>query len=132
MPLRWATQREIVRGIPLTPRILPGHDESSSLSKETHMVRYVLLLNWTDQGVRNVDKTLERVAATRKAFAKTGAKLNELLWCLGPYDMIAQAEAPDDETMTALSVGLAKLGNVRTITCRVFDEEAMKTILGKV
>ena len=95
------------------------------------MARYVILLNWTDQGVKNADKTIDRAAAAKQAFEKAGGRLSEVLWCLGPYDMVCQAEAPDDETITALSLGLARLGNVKTTTLRAFTEGEMQKIIKK-
>jgi uncharacterized protein with GYD domain len=95
------------------------------------MARYVMLLNWTEQGVKNADKTVDRAAAAKQAFEKAGGKLTEILWCLGQYDMVCQCEAPDDETMTALALGLAKLGNVKTTTLRAFGESEMQKIIRK-
>jgi uncharacterized protein with GYD domain len=95
------------------------------------MARYVVLLKWTDQGVKNADKTIERATAGKQAFEKGGGRLTEILWCLGPYDMICQCEAPDDETMTALALGLAKQGNVKTTTLRAFTENDMQKIIKK-
>jgi uncharacterized protein with GYD domain len=96
------------------------------------MARYVLLLNWTDQGIRNAEKTVDRAGAARQAFEKLGARMTDLVWCLGPYDLVAMAEAPDDETLTAAAVGLAKLGNVRTLTLRAFNDAEMKKILQRI
>jgi uncharacterized protein with GYD domain len=42
------------------------------------------------------------------------------------------AEAPDDETITALSIGVSSLGNVKTLTMRAFDEADMRKVLQKV
>jgi uncharacterized protein with GYD domain len=96
------------------------------------MARYILLLNWTDQGIRNVQDTVKRGAAARQAFEKAGARMTDVAWTLGPYDLVVGAEAPDDETMTAVSIGLARLGNVRTTTLRAFGESDMQKILQKV
>jgi uncharacterized protein with GYD domain len=96
------------------------------------MARYILLLNWTDQGIRDVQDTVKRAAAARQLFEKAGAKLTDVVWTLGRYDLALAVEAPDDETMTAASIALAKLGNVRTETLRAFGESEMQKILQKV
>ena len=41
-------------------------------------------------------------------------------------------DAPDEMTMTALSMSLGSLGNVRTQTLRAFSEAEMQTILHKM
>jgi uncharacterized protein with GYD domain len=46
--------------------------------------------------------------------------------------MVATLEAPDVETITALSLSVGRLGNVRTETLRAFDKGGMETMLKKV
>jgi uncharacterized protein with GYD domain len=91
-----------------------------------------MLLNWTDQGVRNAKETVKRAAAARQAFEKAGAKISQVLWTLGSHDLLLIVEAPDDQTITALGIQLAMHGNVRTSTLRAFDEREMEQILSKV
>ena len=95
------------------------------------MARYFLLLNWTDQGVKNAKDTITRAAAARQLFEKAGARITDCAWTLGQYDLIISAEAPDDETITALGISIGKLGNVRTQTLRAFGESEMQKILQK-
>ena len=96
------------------------------------MARYVLLLKWTEQGIKNVKDTVKRAASARQAFEKAGARMGECVWTLGPYDLVLMAEAPDDETITAIAISLGKLGNVTTTTMRAFNETEMQKILSKV
>jgi uncharacterized protein with GYD domain len=96
------------------------------------MARYVVLLNWTEQGVKNYKDTISRANAARQAFEKKGARITDFVWTLGPYDLVLMAEAPDDETITALSIGVSSLGNVKTLTMRAFDEADMRKVLQKV
>jgi uncharacterized protein with GYD domain len=55
-----------------------------------------------------------------------------MYWMLGPYDVIAICEAPDDEAATALSLSVCSRGNVRSESLRAFSFAEMKTILGKM
>ena len=96
------------------------------------MARYVLLLKWTEQGIKNVKDTVKRASDAKAYFEKAKAKMVDCVWTLGPYDLVIKADAPDDETITALAIGLGKLGNVTTTTMRAFDEGEMGKILQKV
>jgi uncharacterized protein with GYD domain len=58
--------------------------------------------------------------------------MKESYWTLGAFDVVAVFEAPDDETMTAFSLSVAKLGNVKTQTLRAFSAKDMGNILGKM
>ncbi|MFE4329269.1 GYD domain-containing protein [Streptomyces sp. NPDC056831] len=95
------------------------------------MLTYVALLNWTDQGIQNYRDTAQRADAFGAAVQKLGAKLLNIYWTVGPYDLVAVVEAPDDETATAALLQLGGAGNVRTTTLRAFDQEEMDRIIGK-
>ena len=93
------------------------------------MATYIALLQYTDKGISNVKDTAQRAAAAKDAAAKMGVKFNELFWTLGHYDLAILAEAPDDETMTAVMLKLASLGNVKSQTIRAFRSKEMEAIL---
>jgi uncharacterized protein with GYD domain len=95
------------------------------------MATYIALLQFTDQGIRNVKDTTKRAAAATDAAAKMGVKFTNLFWTLGSYDLVIVAEAPDEETMTALMLKLAALGNVKSQTLRAFRAAEMDAILKK-
>jgi len=62
---------------------------------------------------------------------KFGGSLKEIYWTIGPYDVVAVSEAPDDESATAFALALASQGNVRTTTLRAFDADEMRGIIAK-
>ena len=96
------------------------------------MPHYVLLVNWTDQGIRNVKETVHRVEAADALQQKHGLNLEQLYWTVGPYDIVAFGEAPDDESVSAFALELGSGGNVRTTTLRAYDQEEMSSILGRL
>jgi uncharacterized protein with GYD domain len=96
------------------------------------MAMYVVLANFTDQGVQNVKDTAKRADAFKELAKSRGATVKEIYWTLGQYDIVATVEAPDDTVITALGLTLAKAGNVRTQTLRAFSAADMGAILSKV
>ena len=64
---------------------------------------YVALVNWTDRGIRTVSSAVERAGKGAEIAKKHGAKFLEHYWTNGPYDVVAIVEAPDDESVTAVS-----------------------------
>ena len=96
------------------------------------MPRYVVLVNWTDQGVRNVKQTLQHTDSGGELAEKHGLKLERAYWTVGPYDMITVFEAPDDEALSAHLLEIGSLGNLRTTTLRAYDEEEMSGILQRL
>ncbi len=96
------------------------------------MSTYIMLFNYTDQGLRNVKKSSSRVDAARKAAEELGGKLGDLYLTMGAYDLVAISEFPDDATAATFVLRLGVLGNVRTTTVKAFPENAYRKILEAV
>ncbi len=96
------------------------------------MPTYVSLFNWTDQGIRNVRDTVQRYERTQELQDKHGVRLQGTYWTVGPYDIVAIAEAPDTESVTAFLLELASAGNLRTTTLRAYDREEMSGIIERM
>jgi len=96
------------------------------------MATYVVLVNFTDQGIRNVKDTKKRAEAFREMAKKVGVTVKETYWTLGQYDVVATLEAPDAATVTALSLSVGAMGNVRTQTLPAFSADEIGGILGKM
>ena len=96
------------------------------------MPRYVVLVNWTDQGIRNVKDTIERTDSGGEIAQKHGLKLEQAYWTVGAYDMACIFEAPDEEAIAAHLLEIGSLGSVRTTTLRAYDEEQMSGILQRL
>ena len=93
------------------------------------MARYITLMNWTDQGVKNFADTVDRADAARTALAAKGLEIKEIYWTVGSYDVVAIVEAGDDETAVASLLGLAAQGNLRTTTMRAFSGDEFRGII---
>jgi uncharacterized protein with GYD domain len=96
------------------------------------MANYVMLANFTDQGIRNVKDTVKRAEAFKEMAKAADVTVKDLYWTLGQFDIVCTAEANDEMTVTALGLSLAKAGNIRTQTLRAFGASDMTKILGKV
>ena len=96
------------------------------------MAIYVMLGNFTDQGIKNVKDTTMRADALRDLSEREGVTVKEVLWCLGQYDLLAIVDAPDEETISALTLSVASLGNIRSQTLRAFSSDDMNGILRKM
>jgi len=92
---------------------------------------YIVLANLTDQGARTMEDLRRRLENARATFRAHGVELKEIYFAMGQYDYVVIANAPDDETMTRVSLAVSGQGNVRTNTFRVFTEsEALGLVEG--
>ena len=96
------------------------------------MASYISLLQFTEQGSRNIKHTTTRFGAAIADAEKMGAKISDAFWTMGAYDIVLIIDAPDDETVSAFATKLGSLGNVKTQTMRAFRREEMKSILAKI
>jgi len=96
------------------------------------MANYVILINWTAQGVASGQESLDRAGKAASKLRKLGGKMKTTLWTIGPYDAVSIVEAPDDETVTAFCLAIGAEGNVRTTTLRAFDKAEMAAIFSKL
>ena len=96
------------------------------------MATYVILANWTDQGIRNVKDTIQRAQNFRAQCEQRGIKVLSFHWTQGRYDNIVVLEAPDEQTAMASLFASCQMGYIRTETLRAFSEADMGAILQKL
>ena len=96
------------------------------------MASYVCLIQFQDQGIRNIQDTVKRGDAAIAEAKKMGMKVVEEYWTMGAYDAVIVMEAPDDETMSAFILKIGSLGNVKGQTLRAFRRDEMEGILAKI
>jgi uncharacterized protein with GYD domain len=94
------------------------------------MVRFIQLVNWTEQGVKSVKDSPKRLDGARAAAKKMGVEIREFYMTIGSSDMVVISDAPDDATMAKFTLTLAMGGNVRTTTLKAFSEDDYRKIIG--
>lgn len=96
------------------------------------MTTYIMLLNWTDQGARNLRDSPSRLDTAKQALKDMGGEFRAFFMTMGTYDMVLVCEAPDDAVQARFCLQLAMLGNVRTETLKAFPEAAYREIIRSV
>lgn len=94
------------------------------------MTTYVLLLNWTELGIRNVRESPKRLDAARRQLEEMGGSFKDFYLTMGEHDMVAICEAPDDAIAARFAITLGMNGNVRTRTLKAFPEAAYRELIG--
>jgi len=85
------------------------------------MATYIALLDFTDQGIRNLEDSPHRADAFNAFAEKAGVRIVGQYWTIGSHDGVLILEAPSEEQAVSVLMHLAGSGNVRTTTLRAFD-----------
>lgn len=96
------------------------------------MTTYIMLANWTDQGVRAVKDSPRRLDAAKKALKDMGGEFKAVFLTMGDYDLVALYEAPDDAVAARFTIQLGMAGNIRTRTLKAFPEAAYREIVNSL
>ena len=96
------------------------------------MTTYIMLLNWTEQGARNLRDAPKRLDASRKMLEEMGGSLRDVYLTMGECDLVAICEAPDDAVMARFCLKLGMTGDVRSRTMKAFPEQAYRELVGTI
>ena len=96
------------------------------------MATYVVLANWTEQGILKVKDSPSRLDAAKKALKELGGEFKLFFLTMGDYDMVAIYEAPDDTVAARFNLQLGMLGNIRTRTLKAFPEANYREVINSL
>ncbi len=96
------------------------------------MSTYVILADYTDQGIRNVKDSPARLGAAQALIKELGGEMKQFYLTMGAHDIVVITEMPSDEAAAKLALKLGSLGNVRTTTMKAFSESEFRTIISEL
>lgn len=93
------------------------------------MATYLMLFSFTQQGIEKIKQLSVRGEAAKKMISQMGGEVQAYYMVMGSeFDTLFILKAPNEEMVAEMALAIAKLGNVRTRTHRLFNEEE----LGKI
>jgi uncharacterized protein with GYD domain len=96
------------------------------------MERYVVLMKFTDQGIKDIKNGPKRVDMAAKGLEAMGGKLVDFYLVMGEYDYVVIGDVPSTEVGTAFILALGAAGNVKTTTLRAFNKKEFAEIIKKM
>ena len=101
----------------------------SCQEEESLMPTFIISMNWTEQGFRNLKDAPKRAAAARELGKKMGVDIKHLYLTSGKTDLIAIVETASGDNVAKFCMVVGGQGNVHTNTVRAWPEaEYMKMI----
>ena len=96
------------------------------------MATYIVLANWSPQGIVKVKDSPERTEKGRQLIKSMGGELKAFYLVMGQYDHVWVVEAPDDETMARICLTIGSQANVRTVTMRAWTEDEYRKLCAEL
>lgn len=93
------------------------------------MVTAVMLLNWTDHGIKNVKESPKRLDGVKKLAKDIGGEVKAFYMTLGVYDLVLIVDMPNNDKLASFGLKLGSLGNVRSTTLKAFPEDDYRRII---
>lgn len=95
------------------------------------MATYIMLSTLTDEGRKTVKMRPERIKEVNREIEKMGVTIKAQYAVLGPYDFVNIVEAPDNETISKVSIELGSRGTIQLITLSAIPIETFEEKLRK-
>lgn len=114
-----------------SPRATKSIIKASLLSLAA-LPHYIILFNFTDQGIRNVKDTIKRAENYKAAVEDAGGRVIKEYYTFGKHDIVTIVEAPNDEAIMSVLLSTGKLGNTRSETLKAFPLSQAAEIIEKL
>ena len=93
------------------------------------METYIILGNYTQEGVSKIKESPARIEAARKAVEAAGGKFLSWHLTMGQYDFVVITEAPDAKKAASVLLAIGAQGATRTETMRALTEDEFKELV---
>jgi uncharacterized protein with GYD domain len=95
------------------------------------MPHYIVLGNYTEQGIRSAKDSVKRDEDARRMIEQAGGRM-QLYYTLGEYDFVAILEMPSDENLLKFLLQVGNSGNVRTKTLKAWSESEAHRVMSQL
>ena len=97
------------------------------------MATYVVHLRLTEQGARDIQKAVAYFDLNKQGLGPLmGVRVKQFFMTTGSWDFLAIVDAKDDASMAKFALTINGFGNVRTETCRAFEEQEFRMLVGQL
>lgn len=94
---------------------------------------YVSLVKFTPEGITTMkDQGISRSETVKRNIEELGGKLLNAYYCLGPYDVVAVLDFPDNKTAMKAAVKNAALGHIQITTMPAVSRDEWTRLLGEL
>ena len=96
------------------------------------MPTFIITMNWTEQGIRNVKDATKRAAQAREIAKKFAVEIKQTYLTNGEADFISIVESASGDNIAKFCMQIGALGNVRTRTARAWPESEYHKLISEL
>ena len=96
------------------------------------MAKFIILGNYTAQGIGAIKESPARLDASREGLAAFGVSIEAFYLTFGEYDIVAVVDAPDTGSAAKALMTLGMAGNVGTVTMAALSESEFKKVVSEL
>ncbi len=93
------------------------------------METYIILGNYTREGINEIKKSPSRIQAVRESVEKAGGKFLGWYLTMGRYDFVSIVQLPDTKVAASIILGIGAGGKSSTETLRALTETEFKEVV---
>ncbi|MFB6141550.1 MAG: GYD domain-containing protein [Halosimplex sp.] len=93
------------------------------------MSTYVHLIDYTEEGIQNIEEGPDRMENVRELAQEMGGELKDIYLTMGQCDAVAITEFPDDEAAARFLLTASRMGASRSETLKAFPEDQFREII---
>ncbi len=94
------------------------------------MPTYITLARYTREGITKIKESPARLDKAKQMIKSAGGEMKGFYLTMGQYDLVTVCDAPNDEAVAKIMLGLGSLGSISTETFRAFTEDEYRKIIG--
>lgn len=96
------------------------------------MPAFIMMINFTEQGIRSIKDAPKRSQAARELAKKMGIEIKHLYLTSGDSDLLAILETPNGDNVAKFALAIGAMGNVRTRTARAWSESEYTKLVSEL
>jgi uncharacterized protein with GYD domain len=96
------------------------------------MPTFMLLLNWSDQGIRGIKDQPKRAQGARDLAKKVGVEIKQIYFTTGDSDVVVFLDTLNGDSAAKFALALSSQGNVHTRTARAWSEAEFQKLVSEL
>ncbi|MGH6664410.1 MAG: GYD domain-containing protein [Pseudolabrys sp.] len=93
---------------------------------------FLMSVNFTEQGIRNIKDSPKRAQAAKELAKKCGCDMKEIYLTSGESDLMVMLETPNGDNVAKFALAVGSQGHVRTRTCRAWSLSEYTKIISEL